>query len=31
MRDVFLLGDDGRFCYEMFGALVKALDNTALY
>ena len=27
----FLLGDDGRFCYEMFGALVKALNNTALY
>ena len=27
----FLLGDDGRFCYEMFGALVKALDNTVLY
>ena len=27
----FLLGDDRRFCYEMVGALVKALDNTALY
>ena len=27
----FLLGDDGGFCYETFGALVKALNNTALY
>ena len=27
----FLLGDDGGFCYETFGVLVKALDNTAFY
>ena len=27
----FLLGDDGGFCYETFGALVKALNNTAFY
>ena len=25
----FLLRDDGGFCYETFGALVKALNNTA--
>ena len=31
MTDVFLLGDDGGFCYETFGALVKALNNTAFY
>ena len=27
----FLLGDDGGFSYEMFGVLVKALNNTVLY
>ena len=27
----FLLGVDGGFCYETFGALVKALNNTAFY
>ena len=27
----FLLGDDGGFGYEAFGALVKALNNTAFY
>ena len=27
----FLLGDDGGFCYETFGTLVKALNNTGLY
>ena len=29
MTDV-LLGDDRGFCYETFGVLVKALDNTTL-
>ena len=28
---LFLLGDDGGFCYKTFGALVKALNNTGLY
>ena len=27
----FLPGDDEGFCCETFGALVKALNNTALY
>ena len=26
-----LLRDNGGFCYEAFGALVKALNNTAFY
>ena len=26
----FLLGDDGGFCYETFGALVKALNAVLL-
>ena len=28
---LFLLGDNGGFCYETFGALVEALDTTAFY
>lgn len=25
------MGDNGRFCYQTFRTLVKALDNTVLY